>query len=200
MISYTGTHITREFGALNITDMAVQGMRICRFAGAGYKIHFWPVGMHSLFVADILDVVLKRPDLEHEALIHDLEAEAIMCDIPKPHKTAEQKAHENVLAARTRFNLGLATLTDADAKIIKRADIIAVHAEGAAGCGPRGYVETQTGFELNQDAANLLHRYLSDSCFKFDEMLLPNGHWPTLFEDRLRAALRRAQNIESIRA
>lgn len=200
MISYTGTHITREFGAVNITDMAVQGCRLVRFAGAGHKVPFWPVALHSLLVADILCYVLNRPDLEHEGLLHDLEAEAIMNDIPKPHKTDEQKTHEKALARRTRTLLGLLDIFPADERVVKLADIKAVHAEGAAGCGPRGYVCTQTGFKHDVAVDRILDGYLENPNFTYENMLNPDGFWPLHFEDRLREALQRAQKIESIRA
>lgn len=175
-------------------------MRLVRFAGAGHKIPFWSVGMHSLLVADILVNILKRPDLEHEGLLHDVVAEVVMNDIPKPHKTAEQKAHEHVLAARTRHLLGLPDVSAEDEKVIKQADIMAVHAEGAAGCGPRGYVETQTGYQPNTAVGKLLDLYLDHEHFNYTQMLEADGYWPLHFERRLRYALQHAQKIESIRA
>lgn len=195
MISYCGSHITKEFGAPTPRCMAVQGMRINRFAGAGITIPFWPIGLHSILVANLLP-----PHLRAHGLLHDVGHEVSMSDIPKPLKTTEQRSLAQVLQERTYHSLGLVMPTEEEDELIHAADMAACNAEGAAGCGPRGYVETQTGFVLDQRAEfnlqmlldNPMFRNRTTGDFQFHEMLLEDGHWPLHFERDLRMALREA--------
>jgi 5'-deoxynucleotidase YfbR-like HD superfamily hydrolase len=195
VISYTGIHVTRTSGAPNIRDMSVQSMRLCRFAGA-YEKHFWPFGMHSLLVADIAadNYPSMLPAIEVHALLHDVASEVVMNDIPRPHKTAEQKAHELVLTMRTYEALGLTLPDEYEKELIHRVDMLAVNAEGALGCGPRGYCQTQTGFKRNKQAEAFLTRYLTD--LNPLDLLNADGKWPIHFEKRLRRALRRLHSEE----
>ena len=197
MISFTGVHITREFGSPTIRDMAVQGCRITRFGGAGEVIPHWPIALHSILVANLLPTPLRA-----YGLLHDVGHEVAMSDIPKPLKTAEQKALANVLQRRTYEALGIPAPTKKQEVAIHEADMAACNAEGAAGCGPRGYEETQDEFSLDPVAAEELRKLLFHEKFahynlhtdetewRFNELLLSDGYWPLEFERDLRSALR----------
>jgi hypothetical protein len=180
MISYTGTHISRTFGAPNVRDIAVQSMRLVRFAGAGRII--WPVGMHSLFVADLLPKELKIHGLLHDA------AECCVNDVPRPMKTDAARYLEAAVTARIYIHLGVPLPAPAEEKLIKVADIQAGMAEGTCGCGPRGYVDTMTSYVRDANAISILKGYLTD--FTVADCMDADGWWPRLFEKRLLIALR----------
>lgn len=190
MLSFTGAHITREFGAPSIRDMSVSSMRIVRFCGAHEK-HFWPVGMHSLLVADISNWFFNE-DLEHHMLLHDIASECSMNDIPRPMKTGEQKTLEETLARRTYRSLGLSYPTKKQRELIHEYDLMACNAEGCMGCGPRGYILTQPNFSFRQYAKQRLEFYLDgQEESRWADMFNPDGKWPITLENRLRVAIAR---------
>lgn len=184
MITYTGIHVTPEFGAPSLRDIAVQTMRIPRFCGAGEI--FWPVGMHLLLVAD-----LCPPELEHHALLHDA-AEACVSDVPRPMKTAQAKTVEARIIARLYTLLGVNPPTKKEQKAIHAADMRALGAEGCSFPGPRGFAQTQPDIDHSDtEALELLRRYLD--AFTPEQSVVPNGYWPRLLENRLRFAVERAR-------
>lgn len=200
MITWVGTHVTKEFGAPNIRDMAVQGMRLVRFSGAG-RI-FWPVGMHSLLVADLLP-----PELEHHGLLHDCAAEVCVSDVPRPMKTDAAREVEGIVATRTYYLLGVPLPTVEEAKLIHEADLKAAFAEEALGCAHPTTHLWQNGFERNLFAENRLASYLSSygeldlDHPNFDvrwllDLMRSDGRWPREFERRLVCALRRVQHTK----
>jgi len=184
MLTYTGIHITKEFGAPSVRDIAVQSMRIVRFSGGGDI--FWPIGMHMLLVADLLP-----PELECHGLLHDA-AEIVVSDVPRPMKTEKARALEQRVLRRMYRALGAPALTPEITATVKKADLRAAFAEGVLGCCGRGFAQTQTGFRPDWEAEDALQKYLQ----QFDPMdaLDPDGRWPLLYEDRLRRTLRRAQH------
>lgn len=186
MITYTGTHVTQGFGAPNLRDIAVQGMRLTRFNGAG-KI-FWPIGMHTLLVADIVVEQLAHRELEHHALLHDAAEMAGINDISRPMKMDDQRDLEHRLLARIYRHLGFRMMKDGEQAIIKQADALACNAEGALGAGPRGYMETQTGFRRNKIAEGLMRNLLAS--FKIEDAMNADGRWPLYWEKRTRKAIR----------
>lgn len=180
MLTYTGIHVTREFGAPSIRDIAVQSMRLNRFGGAGEQ--FWPVGMHSLLVAD-----LCPPELEVHALLHDAD-ETVLSDALQPFKTDAHRELEKLISGRIYAGLGLTLPTAKEKARIKIADIQAVNAEGASRCGPRGFTETQHNCDVHPLAAERLAHYLGG--LLYEDMLDADGMWPEAYEKRLRCALR----------
>ena len=187
MLTYTGIHVAREFGAPSIRDIAVQSMRIARFSGAGNI--WWPIGMHMLLVADLVP-----PELECHGLLHDA-AEVSVADVPKPMKTADLRELENAVLYRIYRLLGAPQPTAGQRTEIKKADFRAALAEGALGCSGRGFSDTQTGFYRDNKAEEILLQYLKT--FKPQEAIDPDGQWAWRYEHRLRAALRRAQSSVS---
>ncbi len=191
MLTFTGTHLTKGYGAPNIRDMSVQGMRIVRFAGAGRT--YWPIGMHSLLVADLVEIA--HPELEAHALLHDVAAEICgIGDVCRPMKTDEGRTLEKMIFERTYWQIGLERPTEEEKEIIHVADMQAVNAEGQNGCGPRGYLQTQSGFKRNKVASGLLSTYLRDSRVNPNDLWDADGYWTLAFERRLRRALRDMQS------
>jgi 5'-deoxynucleotidase YfbR-like HD superfamily hydrolase len=195
MLTYSGVHVTKEFGAPTIRDIAVQGMRLVRFSGAAEV--FWPIGMHMMLVADLMPKTLGNdprvvyPSLEVYALLHDA-AEVCVADVPRPMKTAEARALEDRVQSRIYTALGVPEPSDEIKKAVKDADFRAALAEGALGCAGRGFEQTQTGFMRDAYAEAVLAEYLQH--FKVGDALDPNGQWALLYEERLRIALREAQH------
>jgi hypothetical protein len=183
LLTFSGTHVTPEFGAPNLRDIAVSLMREARFAGAGCL--WWPVGMHSLVVADLLPKAL-----EHHGLLHDA-AESILGDVSRPFKTPDTKAVERVLLRRIYELLGIELPGPQEADLIHRVDVRVLCAEGRNGIGPRGFMETQVGSGNNDAEADAaLARYLT---FDPTACLNPDGFWPLHFERRARGAILAAQ-------
>lgn len=191
MLSYTGTHVTQGYGAPSLRDIAVQSMRIVRFNGSG-KI-FWSVGMHQLFVADIVVEILKQPLLEHFALLHDAAEAAGIGDISRPMKVPEQRELEHRVMKRIYRHHGLREPKSVEVDIVKRADDLACNAEGGSDCGPRGYAETQSNYRLNAAVSALLNSYLR--AYEPMDAINPEGRWPLEYERRVRAAIRRVQSV-----
>jgi hypothetical protein len=183
VLTFSGTHVTPEFGAPNLRDIAVSLMREVRFAGAGRL--WWPVGMHSLVVADLLP-----KELEHHGLLHDA-AESILGDISRPFKTPDAKAVERVLLRRIYNLLGIELPDAREAELIHGVDVRVACAEGRAGISGRGFLETQVGAENHDAEADAaLIKYLT---FDPAECLNPDGFWPMHFEQRARRAILAAQ-------
>jgi hypothetical protein len=189
MNTYGGCHVTREFGAPSIRDIAVQSMRLCRFAGASGV--FYPVGVHLLLVADLLPL-----ELEHHGLLHDA-AEVCVNDVPRPMKTKGQRAVEHRVLRRIYHALGLSLPTPEQDALIHAADIRAVNVEGVSIAGSRGFAETQPGITEDKDAMVRLCNYLAN--WNPLEAITPEGKWPTLLERRLRIAVTRVHNSASYR-
>ncbi len=186
MLTYSGIHVTKEFGAPSIRDIAVQSMRLVRFSGAAEI--FWPIGMHMLLVADLMP---KRPWMEVHGLLHDA-AEIVVGDVPRPMKTAEARALEDRVLERIYTMLGVPQPSPEVILAVKEADFRAALAEGTLGCAGRGYTATQTGYRRDEVAEDALEHYLKQ--FSVADAIDPDGRWPLLYEDRLRCALRDAQH------
>ncbi len=166
-------------------------MRLARFGGCGPL--WWPVGMHQLLVADIVVELLKQPQMEHYALLHDAGEVAGIGDICRPMKTDEQRELEHRILARIFRGLGLRNMKEAETAIVKKADDLAGMAEGESNFGPRGYAETQTAYKHNKAVAGLLANYVS--LFRPEDALNPDGRWALEYERRTRLAIRRAQGV-----
>ncbi|WP_321471038.1 hypothetical protein [uncultured Paludibaculum sp.] len=183
MITFCGTHVTKEFGAPNLRDIAVQSMRLVRFCGSAGK--WFPIGMHLLLTADLLP-----PELEHHGLLHDA-PEVVVNDTPRPMKTKAQRALEHRVQKRIYHSLGLRMPTPEEEALIHAADIRAVNVEGVLDYGPRGFEDLQPGLTADPVAMKKIQDYLS--CFNPLDALNPDGYWPLRLERRLRKAIRKAQ-------
>jgi len=126
VVTYSGAVVGIDFGAPTIVDIAIQCMRQVRFSGSLKE--WWPVGMHQMLTANIVDQILGRPDLILDALLHD-SPEAILGDTPSPHKTDERRAHENAILKRTYESLNIPLPSKAHYRVIKQADMLSLSAE-----------------------------------------------------------------------
>jgi hypothetical protein len=221
MLTHSGIHITQDFGAPSIRDIAVQSMRLVRFSGAGEV--FWPIGMHMLLVADLMPRCLPPPEgwrptrpgqmppgvtaLDYDEIgrpranpwlvvygqLHDA-AEIVMGDIPRPMKSPEQRSLEDRVQYRIYNMLGVPQPNPEILEAVKRADFRAALTEGAHRCGGPGFEETQTGYRPDPEADALLERYLR--LFEHPACIFnPNNVWALWYETRLRNRLREAQSI-----
>ncbi len=191
MITFSGCHVTKEYGVPTVRDIAVQLMRIVRFSGSGRV--FWPVGMHSLLVADLVlqtEMVSEAAStalIEVYALLHDA-AEACVGEVPKPMKTNEARAVEHAVQVRIYASLGIPEPPPAIHDLIKRADLRAAIAEGSLGCCGRGFAETQTGYFEDKLAMVALSAYLKS--YDPIDAIYEDGRWARELEQRLRKGLR----------
>lgn len=197
MLTYTGIHITKEFGVPSIRDIAVQAMRIPRFCGAGEK--FWPLGAHLLFVEDLVRT-REMPSIftPAYALLHDA-PEIVVNDTPKPMKTTKASRLEHRLLLRMLANFGLPAGAPAEHEAVKVADIRAVNVEGRM-IGVRGFSTTQHGIDWQDgEALKLFNRYFEDSQLTLEYCWNPEGHLVNLLERRLRAAIEVPRGAELYR-
>ncbi len=94
--------------------------------------------------------------------------------------------------------LGAPTFTRDQKTLVKDADFRAALAEGALGCGGRGFADTQHGFYRDRQAEQILLEYLKT--FQVHDAIAADGPWARLYERRLRCALRRLQTSVSYAA
>ncbi len=154
VFTYSGSLVGVNFGQPNVVDISVQCMRQCRFAGALRE--WWPVGMHQMLTADIVDTVLKHPELVLDCLLHDA-PEAIFGDTPTPVKTAERRGQENKLQARIYVSMNLTMPTTAQYLVIKEADTLALMVE-AAELGPEAFLMMLEGLRgIVSDTNSVIH-------------------------------------------
>lgn len=126
LYTYSG-RVSFPGGAPTLTDIAVQLMREGRYAGAGMR--WWPVGLHSFVVSDLLPMRLKFYGLVHDA------SETITGDVPSPVKTKEIRRFEDALMRDIYKSFGVPAPTPAQHKVIKKADRAALCGEVWAGVG-----------------------------------------------------------------
>lgn len=195
MITFTGIHVTQEYGTPNLRDIAVQSMRIARFCGSG---GLWlPIGIHVLVVADILAADPETAHLEHHGLLHD-SPEVCVNDVPRPMKTNAARKLEDKVLARIYREQGLKLPTAREQALVKAADIRAVNVEGVMECGPRGFGDIQQNIDRADClAAFFMRRYLDQ--FKPEDAINPNGRWPLELESRLRVAVTQVHNRAKVR-
>lgn len=186
MLTFSGVHVTQQFGAPTVRDIAVQLMRLPRFAAA---CDFWPVGLHSMLVAGLLPA-----DLQIYALLHDA-WEAVANDTPRPLKTQEAKNLEAVGQARIYVSLGLTPPTKGIALAVKRADLRACVAEGSVLQVP-GFKDTHTNFKQDEEAEAIMTALLELAgglqCDRLVECWNEYGFVVSEFESRIRRGLRDA--------
>ena len=128
VVTFSGSVVGLSFGAPNVVDIAVQCMRQARFAGSLRE--WWPVGMHQMLTANIVDQILGVPELVLDCLLHD-GPESVFGDTPSPLKTDERRAHENDLTARIYESLNIDMPTAEQHVTIKEADTLSLAAESA---------------------------------------------------------------------
>lgn len=150
-----------------VEDIAQGLIGIPRWAGA--TIIPWSVLHHSLSVSDLVagysrrmgtDLV-ERPREVLLALWHDA-AEFATGDIPSPHKTTEQRWHEeNIQELLIRKTLGITPPDDATARLVKEADMAIRSAEARTLAHPQVWEDfEEEGDEWTYDAVNAVWRLL----------------------------------------
>lgn len=198
MITYSGIHVTQEFGAPCVRDIAIQLMRLGRFCGSGEK--WWPVGLHSMAVADLVMKRVKGMGESVEkvavliALIHDGE-ESVVNDVPKPMKTKQQKELGDDVRLRIYDLLGIGPYLETIDQIVKQADLEICCAEAHHGFGPRGFSQLQNRYEelLTEEAVLAVGEYKN---YQYADCLNSNGFWVGFFERRILNALREYHLID----
>ena len=129
LVFHTFDGFVRPTESPSVMTVARCLMRESRYCGNG--LHWFPVGLHSFVVADLLPRELK-----FHGLVHD-EPECLTGDIPHDLKTKRQRAFEDMLLERFYHSVGVKPPTNAQHKLIKQADRLAVNAEVWADCGTR---------------------------------------------------------------
>lgn len=128
---------------IDIDTIAWGLSRLARFSGMTVPAIPYSVAQHSLFVANEVEQLLRTLDLEElalvsrdielKALLHDA-AEVFTGDIPSPTKripslypVIKEIEDRLMLAIHAAFNVS--PFTEADTRLIKRADMIAQRVE-----------------------------------------------------------------------
>ncbi len=150
----------RPTEAPTVLTVARALMRESRYCGNGQ--HWFPVGLHSLVVADLLPTELK-----FHGLIHD-EPECLTGDIPHDMKTKRQRAFEDMLLERFYRSIDVKPPTRAQHKLIKQADRLAVSAEVWSDCGTRCLQEIYPYTGAAGIVANYQQRYSYADCLDLD--------------------------------
>jgi hypothetical protein len=184
MMTISGNNVSRDHGSPSIYDIAVHLMRLCRYGG-GTRV-FWPVGMHTMVVADLL------PDeLEVYGLLHDGD-ESVGADIPRPFKTNDYRSVMKRVRRRMFNFLGVPPMTPEMELLVKAADNRSANAEMHL-VGPRGidvFVDVLEPRDL--DAEKVMQKYLTG--FNPVDCITLDGYWVNRFESRLRRAIYRSQS------
>ncbi len=193
VLTYSGSIVGLNFGQPNVVDIAVQGMRQCRFAGALKE--WWPVGMHQMLTADIMDRVLDQQDLVLDCLLHDA-PEAIFGDTPTPVKTAERRGQEDKLQARIYLNLNITLPTPDQHVVIKEADTLALIAEAVELGPPSFYImieELRVSIRSGMDARTHSQRIMAElyRTFNILDALNAEGRHVTDYSNRVFAEISR---------
>ena len=128
-IFHTFGGVVEPNSAPTLKSVAVSLCRICRYCGNGEK--WFPVGLHSMVVADLLP-----PHLKFHGLLHD-EPECCTNDIPHDLKTKWQRMFEDTLLSRFYTSDGVKPPSLEEFKQIKKADYDAVHGEVWCGAGTK---------------------------------------------------------------
>lgn len=172
LYTYSG-RVSFPGGAPSVMDIAIQLMRESRYVGAGLR--WYPVGLHSFVVADLLPKTLKFHGLMHDS------PEVVTGDTPSPVKSDEQRAFEVELLAEIYKLIGVPLPTPEEHIIVKAADNAALCGEVYAGAG------TLTLQECNprhpRAEARTLH-YMNT--YSYADLLDASGRAPIEFLRRFR--------------
>ena len=117
---YSGT-VSYPDVKIKVLDIAVSLCREGRYAGAGMR--WWPVGLHTMVVCDLLPDPLKIHGWMHDS------TECVTGDIPKPSKTDEIETFEDELLHKFYAALGLTYPTGREWAQVKQVDKRVLHGE-----------------------------------------------------------------------
>lgn len=171
LYTYTGSTAFPE-GAPTLFDIAVSLCREGRYAGAGLR--WWPVGLHTFVVCDLLPPALKIHGLLHDS------PECITGDIPRPVKSDAIEETEHELLAAIYKNFGLALPTAAQHAAVKKADMDAFAGEVYT----VGTQALQAITERCPKAENLVMKYVAK--YSYEDCLNAGGAAPIDFCRRFR--------------
>lgn len=171
LYTYTGS-VSFPDGSPTLMDIAVSLSREGRYAGAGMR--WWPVGLHTFVVCDMLPKPLRLHGLLHDA------PECITGDVPKPVKTAEIEEIEDALLLGIYKGFGLAPPTPAEHTLVKQADHNAFLGE----IYTVGTQALQAEFPRCPLAEKLVMKYLAE--YGYNDCLEAGGRAPIEFMRRYR--------------
>ena len=137
-------------------------------------MRWWPVGLHTFAVCDMLPNELKLHGLLHDS------PECITGDVPKPVKTQDIEDFEQELLARIYASFGLALPTTAEHEQIKVADVAVFQGEVYT----VGTQALQAENTRCPQAEELVMKYLAE--FHPMECIVPDGRAPIEFMRRFR--------------
>jgi hypothetical protein len=172
LYTYSGK-VSFPGGAPSVMDIAIQLMREGRYAGAGLR--WYPVGLHSFVVADLLPKPLK-----FHGLMHDSD-ETITGDIPSPVKTDEQRELAEELRRAIYLSINVPFPTAEEDVLIKAADTAALCGEVYAGAGT---VSLQECNPRHPQAEARTLQYMNT--YSYADMLDASGRAPIEFLRRFR--------------
>lgn len=117
----------REFGSINIEDIAHALSLLCRYNGHcrdknGNPI-LYSVAEHSVLVANILPIECRLHGLLHDA------SEAYLGDISSPIKTEDNRAHETVMLRAIYRALEIKEPDNLCKELVHEADVAVLAAE-----------------------------------------------------------------------
>lgn len=130
--------IIRPFGnqAIPLFDLAFRLARMPRWGGA-FRVGWWSVLHHTHVVRDLCSFVMSKlagDDFRSRVLLHALmhdAHEAATCDVPSPWKDSTLRAKQHSLdVSLYRDSLSLSMPSPAVLRFVKKADKLAMHAEG----------------------------------------------------------------------
>lgn len=174
LYTYSG-HISFPEGAPSIMDIAISLCREGRYAGAGLR--WWPVGLHSFVVSDLL----PAGPLKFHGLMHDA-GECITGDIPSPVKSKANREFDDWLQQRIYETQGVKMPTAEQHRLIKVADHAALRGEVWAGAGT---LALQAINKPHPRAEALVIKYLNE--YSYGDCLEAGGRAPIEFMRRFRA-------------
>jgi hypothetical protein len=172
LYTYDGS-IAFPNGTHTLRNIAIGLSREGRYAGAGMR--WWPVGLHTFIVCDLLPDNMKFDGLMHDA------PEYITGDAPKPVKTDEYEALEEQLlkdiyaSFKVRFpSPELRAVIKVRDKQVLRGEIYTV-----------GTQALQSLHERYPEAEELVYKYLN--MYSYEDCLDAGGKVPIEFMRRFRS-------------
>lgn len=168
---YSGT-ISYPDGAPTVMDTAISLCREGRYAGAGMR--WWPVGLHTMVVCDLLP-----PRIKIHGWMHDT-PECVTGDIPKPSKTEEIEEFEEVLLKQFYASWGIPFPTPEERAAVKTVDRRVLYGEVYT----VGTQALQQVYPRDPEAEDLVMKYMN--LYSYSDMLEAGGRAPIELMKRFR--------------
>jgi len=174
LFMYTGS-VSFPNGKPTVMDVAISLAREGRYCGAGMR--FWPVGLHTLAVCDLLPDRLKLHGWMHDA------SECITGDIPKPVKVRFPEVIEQLEEELTRMIYaawGLPYPSESEQREVKEVDRMVLRGEVYT----VGTQALQTIYERCPQAEEIVMKYVQ--MYDYNDMLDAGGRVPVELMRRFR--------------